>query len=209
METAIRVRAVRSALHGSENAICLPLLGDKSGARPSSVAIEPSNPHPSRYDLGIDGNAPSSEIASNARSSLAIDFAGNDGDKIDKFSRIRQIPWIPACAGMTSKTGRKQESAPTNSEPPLRESTQTKKPGGFDMGDNEGVAPHPAQPPHLPAFAVIGVSSGWGTIPRRKRSIPGDWRRGDNGNGDSVSGGAVCAPRIGKRILKIKNVDMP
>ena len=70
----------------------------------------------------------------------------------------------------------------------------------------EGVAPHPASPPQSPAFAVIGFSSGWGTIPRRKRCIPGDWRRGDNGKGDSGSGGAVCAPRIGKRSLPFLGV---
>ena len=42
---------------------------------------------------------------------------------------------------------------------------------------------------HLPAFAVIGFSSGWARISREQISVPGTWRRGENGNGDSASGG--------------------
>ena len=57
--------------------------------------------------------------------------------------------------------------------------------------------------PHFPAFAVVGFSGAWARISRGKEIVSGDERKGENGEGDSGSVGAIGDPRIGKRRLPL------
>ena len=64
---------------------------------------------------------------------------------------------------------------------------------------------------HLPAFAVIGFSSGWGTIPsspggidpRANGSFLIDERRGENETGDSASARKRTSPFAGRKKRKL------
>ena len=105
----------------------------------------------------------------------------------------------PSSVAIDSQGGSKFQSA-DNPVAILHQSANARSSLAFDPQGGSKF-----QSAHLPAIAVVGFSSGWGTIPsssggidpRANESVLIDKRRGENETGDSASCGANVYSSVG------------